>query len=515
MDVVYVILLIFAFASECYGIDCYSCFATTVGHEKTQAACFDATEARTTSCSAEHCSSKFTMKDGIVTKLSRGCANSDSDTCTTKLFPNSNTTVDDTTCDYLCNSNKCNTEKFDSLKTCENDCGDGVCNYLTGECICYHGRSGSNCEVPGPNTTSARKCVQCDSDTHRDCNSSTDATDCPSNEYEHCSAARTSIYDQSDAEIRTIITRGCTKNFVAFDKCKYSDIHSDPGITKSGYYEYTCMSTCSTDGCNVNTPNGVVEKKEWEMQCVQCDDDDACADETKTVACPGGTTHCKSKAVYVISNQAEIDHRTPPEYKLLRTVRECATEPVKTHCTETRVGRYLGFTEVVCEETCQDHGCNTGWPARPKCVTCSANSDNGHSGTCLDDPGAAEMCSFPYQSYCFSYKTTGHDKTKMPMIAANGEQILQQIKKFAGKSLKGISLPLTIATLLLEQTPPRNVTRGCSHYDPGTGCRKDPATGIEGCVYTCSSDNCNSGSVTSIPALFVLYSAVFGWFTQI
>ena len=50
--------------------------------------------------------------------------------------------------------------------------------------------------------------------------------------------------------IRNVITRSCTTDYVAGDECFISSRGSDdilPGV------EYTCISTCDSDGCNAGT----------------------------------------------------------------------------------------------------------------------------------------------------------------------------------------------------------------------------------------------------------------------
>ena len=50
-------------------------------------------------------------------------------------------------------------------------------------------------------------------------------------------------------KVRSFLSRSCTDDFIAADEC----FISDGDFTPDGQIEYTCVSTCDTDGCNTET----------------------------------------------------------------------------------------------------------------------------------------------------------------------------------------------------------------------------------------------------------------------
>nr|XP_039252924.1 cell death abnormality protein 1-like [Styela clava] len=506
-------LVIFGILGRTYGLDCYSCTDTEYNGEALET-CFTTVSGTTTSatCAADsgttvyYCSTKFTVEDGVTTGVVRACAasTSDEDThsdavptadrCITVLSATGDPTAT-TECYYHCSAtDHCNTENTASLKQCPNDCtpGQGSCNYITGVCVCDSAWSGTDCNTAVTSTASgaSRKCVQCNSEIDSGCSTSTTSVDCPGTQA-YCSTRTSTIFDGSDAVIRTVTTKACTSAFKAVDQCVFNDIHTDSPISDSavGYSEFNCFSTCDTNDCNTNTADGVINGNEAVvLQCVVCSDttgDGTCNTATARQACPSGSTHCKHTAIYHISDRVDLSYTADPGYDLVSVVRECATAAVTRECTEASVGS-LSFKKVTCTETCQGDGCNVGWPARPECITCSSHLvyDTDDYDQCLENPPMAAACTNPYEAYC--------------VIQESG------IRKGSRKSVEGY---------------PRRITRGCHHSDIGTACSTYTPrdTEMESCNRTCTTDGCNVGSGGLMPVvtlLTFLLPAAFGMLTQ-
>ncbi|XP_077974386.1 uncharacterized protein LOC144430351 [Styela clava] len=496
-----------------YSLNCHSCTDTNFDGEAAET-CFNTVSVTTTSatCTADsgttvyYCRTKFRVHDGVTTGVVRGCAasTSDEDThsdavptadrCITVLDATGNPTAA-TECYYHCTPDNCNTEKTASLKQCPNDCNSGAsprqgrCNYITGVCVCESGWSGTDCNTAVTSTSSgaSRKCVQCNSEIDSGCSTSTTSVDCPGTEA-YCSTRTSTIFDGSDAVIRTVTTKACTSDFKAVDQCVFNALHSDSPIsdTSVGYSEFNCFSTCDTNDCNTNTADGVINGNEAvALQCVVCSDTSTCNTKTERQACPSGSTHCKHTAIYLISDRVYLSHTADPEYKLLSVVRECATAAVTRECTEASVGS-LSFKKVTCTETCQGDGCNVGWPARPECITCSSHIayDMDDYDQCLENPPMPAACSHPYHSSCIIHESG--------------------LEKGTRKSVEGY---------------PRRITRGCSYAGIGNGCTSAQPrdTEIETCNRTCTTDGCNVGSGGLMPVvtlLTFLLPAAFGLLTQ-
>ncbi|XP_039252927.2 uncharacterized protein LOC120330145 [Styela clava] len=507
-------VVVFAFVSRTNALTCYTCSDSNYNGEAAET-CFSTVSGTTSSatCTADsgttvyYCRSQFTITDGVTTAIARACvastgdedANTEavptSDKCTTVLDESGNPTGI-TTCSFHCTTDNCNTKSTTSLVQCSTNCNSGSsggsCNYITGTCVCKSGFSGSDCTTATTTTSTVlRKCVQCNSETDSGCSSSTTSVDCPGSET-FCSTTTSTIYDASDAIIRTVTTRGCTTLFKAVDECSFNDIHTDAPISDSsvGYKEFNCFSTCDTDGCNTNTADGVINGNEAiVLQCVVCSDttgSGSCDTATARQACASGSTHCKATAIYLISDRTDLSYSAAPGYKLVSLVRECATASVTTECTESSIGS-LSLKKVTCAETCQGDGCNTGWPARPECITCSSHLvyDTDDYDQCLENPPVAAACTFPYEAYC--------------VIQESG------IQKGNRKSVEGY---------------PRRITRGCFHSDIGTACSTYTPrdTEMESCNRTCTTDGCNVGSGSSIPfqtMITVVAFALLGKLTQI
>nr|XP_039253324.1 uncharacterized protein LOC120330428 [Styela clava] len=404
-----------------------------------------------------YCRTQFNINDGVVTYVKRDCAYSTSD--------------EDTNSNAIPTNDKCRTNYYYSdntaTTTCYIHCSGEKCNSITTSTTVY---------VP-------RKCVQCNNETSPGCAVLTSAVNCPSTE-RYCSTTQSVVYDKAGNILHTIVTKGCTNNFEAVDQCRFTRIFrdNDDTLRNAGYKEFTCLSTCDTDGCNTKLPDGIRDNEEKPMlRCHQCSSDSS--DCSGISRCPSGSTHCKSTVIYMISERTDLSYTDDPDYALVSVVRECANEAVGASCTETQMSG-LGVRRVVCQETCTEDRCNSGWPARPKCLQCDSQNSDSYDA-CIQNPDPAEDCDYPYQKFCG--------------ISDYG------IEKDLRVSVKGY---------------PREFHRYCSHYDVGTGCVSETlrGTSVQRCNRTCSTDGCNVGGGGSMPLqtfIALTLPMLFGWLTQL
>ncbi|XP_039252715.2 uncharacterized protein LOC120329976 [Styela clava] len=512
-------LAVLGLISNAYGLTCFTCSDTNGydGESSLAGVCFQTSTTGTTTSTATclansgstvyYCRTMFSITDGVVTGVSRGCASSTGDEdVNTNAVPGNNKCVsvldvfgnptDATDCYYHCTSDDCNSLTTSSLRQCSTDCnvgsGGGRCNYIVGSCVCNSGFTGTDCTTTTTvASTVQRRCVQCNSATDTGCATSTTSVDCPGSET-YCSTATTSIYSAADTVVASITTRGCTSAYKAVDECSFTNIYTDAPISDSsvGYNEFTCYSTCDTDGCNTNSADGIVNGNEAiALQCVVCSDttgSGSCNSATSRQTCPSGSTHCKSTVVYMLSDRADLAYTgATPAYKLVSVVRECATAAVTSACTDSSIGT-LSLKKVTCSETCQGDGCNTGWPARPKCISCvsSPGYTDGYD-ECLTNPPEAADCTYPYEGFCVIHESGMQEGTS--------------------KSVAGY---------------PRRMTRGCTYYDIGTGCTSQTirSTPIQTCNRTCTTDGCNVGngsSMTTQTMIAVFIPALLGWMAKL
>ncbi|XP_077974434.1 uncharacterized protein LOC120330380 [Styela clava] len=498
--VIFIVVLIF----PCEGLDCYVCVDTNYDGEIHQT-CFKTVSGTTTiyTCTADsgstvhYCGTKFVVTDGVTTSVERYCMASTSDedvytdavpsstNCKTYLDEWGNPTST-TECYYHCTTDNCNNITTSSLKQCSSDCNigtsQGSCNYITGTCVCSSPYAGSDCSTPQVYAT-RKSCVQCNSETESGCISFTTSTTCPGTE-NYCSTTTSTIYDSAFAIVKSTITRGCTSNLRAVDECRFNDVYTDFPINDAslGYKEFNCYSTCDTNGCNNGTADGIINGNEAvTLQCVVCTDSvgaGTCNTATVRQACPSGSTYCKSTVTYLISEKNDLRHRASPTYHLVSVVRECANFSIPTQCTESNV-EAMSFKKITCSETCQEDGCNIGWPGRPKCLTCSSSQnynnkydDDGYD-QCRENPPIATPCSFPYETHCI-IQEHGIQKSYIPGI-------------------------------------PRRITRGCSYYDIGNECSSTMIRNItiQNCNYTCTTDGCNIGGASTESLQAVVAAVVF------
>ncbi|XP_076821729.1 uncharacterized protein LOC143468419 [Clavelina lepadiformis] len=441
----------------------------------------DASSAASDSCTGPgaYCLTELTLEDGVVSKIKRSCTNEDSDfdkssderpnreRCVLTSNNLNGNPVEMTKCYIPCaNSQKCNTIGPKNLKLCDVNCGfNGECNYITGNCVCKEGFSGGNCstEDPAPDET-FRKCLQCETETGVEsgdyCESYRDSYECPDLEQRYCAVTRTRTYDQGGSQIRDIVERSCTADYVAADECFVSsrgDQDVLPGV------EYTCISTCDTDGCNTGTPDGKFETNDpiRPLMCVVCSsqDDLHCDTSTTIELCPSSATHCQSIVTYYKSDKTDLPFDVDPDYMLASVERSCSTSNLPTRCTSSTVGS-SSLVQVTCQESCQRDGCNTGWPARPKCSQCGCNRCESND-ECKLRPPEGTSCPLPYQEFC--------------TILDINHAVSDKISFVDGY--------------------PRSIIRGCSYKGIGNNCSSEGQ--IESCNKTCSVDGCNLGNFRS------------------
>uniref|UniRef100_H2ZC24 Uncharacterized protein n=1 Tax=Ciona savignyi TaxID=51511 RepID=H2ZC24_CIOSA len=295
------------------------------------------------------------------------------------------------------------------------------------------------------------------------CESSTTSTQCPqsiSSGQKYCYSSKVETLDLQDNVVQTVVTRGCTSTIQRQDECHFSTpAHSI--FSTVHYTEHTCTNTCEGNGCNTVIPDGAHTTTKH-LYCVQCEDltgSGVCNTATTRQQCPSTSTHCISTVTYYISERVDRSYTgATPGYELRSVVRSCATAAVAAACTSTNVGS-LNAKKVTCTETCQTDGCNTGWPARPLCTTCSSDFSfdiNDGYDACLRNPPAPTQCAFPYHSMCVSID---RQKTTVPGYT-------------------------------------RHMTRGCSDVSVGNVCTPSVVGNLAvlNCNYTCTTDGCNQGT---------------------
>nr|CAB3263247.1 uncharacterized protein LOC108949271 [Phallusia mammillata] len=320
-------------------------------------------------------------------------------------------------------------------------------------------------------TATIRSCVQCDDAVSSGCPATLTSTPCPDSSYDQCTASRTTLYDANGAMVRTVVTRGCSRSSsVRNDECTYS---TPADATLNGYFEYTCTRSCTTNGCNTFTPQGTAPGP---LYC--------CIDRSgnNRYRCPIDQGFCYSTVVYRSSaSQTGVTHNEVQGYELVSEERGCRATALTSQCSDTQLD---GSNAVVttCQETCQTHGCNDGWPHRPRCLQCGSIPSTVASGSdpCLYNPEEASACSRPYHQYCV-YIDQGRSGRLTSNLADNR----------GGYS--------------------RSIVRGCSATDIGTQCRdiQNVDTTFQQCNKTCTADGCNHGMggssrpATSLVVLFV------------
>ncbi|XP_078489318.1 uncharacterized protein LOC100184585 [Ciona intestinalis] len=401
-----------------------------------------------------------------------------------------------TTCYYSCNNtDNCNNISTTKLKPCTKACsvGSSYCDYLTGKCVCRTpAYKFPNCTA-APSPTTYRSCVQCNGETDENCHNMTKSCQCsrPDTSQPFCSSTKTStiapvshkmsmfllIRNRTQSMfldgnvIRNIVTRGCSSSFTSADECFFTK-PSDSSL--STYTEYTCISTCDTNGCNT----GTLDDKNKRLYCVQCDlqKRDDCKTMTTRTRCQSDMAkYCVSKVEYYIPENVDRNYKVEPEYMLVNISRGCATESVTKQCESTLVGS-LSAMKVICQESCQMDGCNVGWPARPQCSICNSQSSSTSStnpadtkdgyDSCIYNPPPPVQCKFPYQQYCVA-------------------------------SLKTKNLPPAPNSGYAQE-----MVRSCSYHDYGNGCTDVGTVGGYGysyynCNRTCKTYGCNSGLIST------------------
>ncbi|XP_039252674.2 uncharacterized protein LOC120329939 [Styela clava] len=368
-----------------------------------------------------YCFTKMELTDGILSYLERGCTNPredpveasnsypDSVKCTTSYSRSKRSkNIQQTECYVPCKGHMCNDIKvLDNLKSCPRACPtNSECNYLTGKCQCAADVEGSDCNTKATQLVhGGRVCVQCNSEYDSNCANKTTGDRCQNGET-HCSTTQTWILKPDGSVVNDpVVTRSCTGQSMSPDRC-YLTPTNDIGTAK--YTEYTCVSTCSTNRCNIGMANGDLDKEFIPMRCVVCEGDEfSCGPERKLMTdCPKNTTHCLATVTYWETNvkDSKLEGRVKPDPSVsVRSIkRECSVEPVATKCTAKRIGS-LNLKEITCQESCVGDGCNTGWPSRPKCIQCNKKADASDEDECLLYPSTAKYCPGPHQKFCYTY----------------------------------------------------------------------------------------------------------------
>nr|XP_026691985.1 uncharacterized protein LOC108949271 isoform X2 [Ciona intestinalis] len=491
------LVLILASINKGYAISCYSCSDTDYkGEPNRHSVCYDEPSTVTVrNCLPnQYCQVQFTLQDGLPTNVLRGCVSpsSDQDDFSSSAMPASAQcvtspvladTTTETNCYYSCNTtDNCNSLKTNNLKTCTSNCsysiGGGFCDYFTGKCQCNTGYSGVDCSAVMAITY--RSCVQCNSETDSGCETRKSVKQCPGNDESlpYCSATKTSTIDSAGNIIRNIVTRGCTSSFTSADECFFSK-PSDSSL--SNYTEYTCISTCDTNGCNTGTPDGIVDATEDKaLYCVQCTGPQgtgSCQSMTTPTRCPSSTSkYCVSTVEYYISETSDGMNTGPVQYELINEVRACSSESVAKGCSEPMNINTLSAKKVTCKETCTTNGCNIGWPARPRCSKCVSQSYSSSFSSppdtydgydsCIFNPPSPVQCDFPYQQYCVAFHNT---------------------KQLDSTGKSGYT---------------ETMMRGCSYQNHGNGCTDvGTANGFGysyySCNRTCETYGCNRGLINA------------------
>ncbi|XP_077974988.1 uncharacterized protein LOC144430780 [Styela clava] len=436
-----------------------------------------ASSTRNCSSSSDYCRTKLTITDGVVNAVSRSCQSNASDhdihsnavpsvtTCTTVLDFKGNPTAK-TECYFPCKGDKCSNVTIVSLKKCNSSCNNGnsggSCDYISGKCVCNSGHYGEHCNLTKL-AGAKRKCVQCTSASGMNCSNFAEANDCPDNKA-FCSTTNTSLIDSSNKVVLTIVTKGCTQSPGVADECFFTDTFTDTPINNGGLYkEFTCVSTCDTDGCNKVVADGQkYTGKSAPKQCVICNDltgSTQCNPGKTNVqtrsACPGSNL-CNMSVTYLVSERTDLPYTSEPSYTLRSVTRGCASAAKDGY--PVNKPRFLDI-EVTITETCDVDGCNDKWPERPKCVQCESELDTNGFDSCLLNPPPPTACTYPYHKYCY--------------IQDNGmtHNDITSIHGYRRSIKRGCS-----ATIL---------PNGCSTHTNFRGVK------VDSCNMTCEEDECN------------------------
>ncbi|XP_077974388.1 uncharacterized protein LOC120330278 [Styela clava] len=482
MDWFLKIILILGLGYHAHALTCYECSDVNFDGESTIAESCFMTASSTGSCSSssDYCRTKLTITDGVVNAVSRSCQSNASDhdihsnvvpsvtTCTTVLDFKGNPTAK-TECYFPCMGDKCNNVTIVSLKKCNSSCNNGnsggSCDYISGKCVCNSGHYGEYCNL----TKSAGakiKCVQCTSASGMNCSNFTEANDCPDNKA-FCSTTQTSLIDSSNKVVLTIVTKGCTQSPGVADECFFTDTFTDTPINNGGLYkEFTCVSTCDTDGCNKVVADGQkYTRKTAPKQCVICNDltgSTQCNPGNSNVqtrsACPGSNL-CNMSVTYLVSERTDLPYTSEPSYTLRSVTRGCASAAEDGVPVNKTI--FPNIKEVTITETCNVDGCNDKWPKRPKCVQCESKIDTNGFDSCLLNPPPPTACTYPYHKYCY--------------IQDNGmtHNNITSIHGYRRSIKRGCS-----ATIL---------PNGCSTHTNFRGVK------VDSCNMTCEEDGCNVG----------------------
>ncbi|XP_039253186.2 uncharacterized protein LOC120330343 [Styela clava] len=469
---IFIFLILWTTPEKAEGISCLSCSSGSFDGEVSfsynrlcyltdeNTNVYQSTCASDTATQKYYCRTQIRLYDGIPKYVYRGCVStlSDEDTTTTEIPSGDKCALDintwdattQTNCYFHCNTSGCNNVSIESLKVCNSDCGrnqnQGYCDYISGKCDCNKGIQGNNCT--DSSVANRRKCVQCTTELDPKCEDNIISSYCSSGQ-SYCSAVHTTTYDLDGNIARSVFSKSCTSS-PPRSECKISRIRNDRGINTAGYFENTCYSICNEDNCNANMNNQTVTtaRTSNSLRCQRCSRFDGHDCNGNTI-CQANASYCISTVVYVISSSGSSS------YQLMSVIRDCATSDVPTQCTSKQLGT-SNVTKVTCQETCKEDGCNTGWPARPKCHQCQ--SDYYSSEHCVTGFSYTLQDCLPYQKYCTAQRTT---------------------KKFQAGIISS------------------RIKRSCSNHDIGNGCSSyiHNNVTIETCNQTCSTEGCNSGYI--------------------
>nr|CAB3262712.1 uncharacterized protein LOC100182188 [Phallusia mammillata] len=447
-------------------INCYVCSDINFFGSAIDDYCYNNLTGRVATSCTGSCRMTFETEDGVIRSIERDCNSGSAQSLKCYSFVPSGNTIHHTQCEISCNTTGCNNMLANDLQACASSCGStggGFCNYYTGTCVCNAGYTGADCETVIA-VTPTQSCIQCDEATEPGCASVT-STLCSSSSHNLCTASRTTLYDANGAAVRTTVTRGCIESFaVTNDECTFS---TPADTSLAGFLEYTCTRTCKANGCNSFTPQGDAPGPMYCHMCTGTSDTSTCAQSPNTrTRCPSDQRYCYSRAIYRSSTaQSEITHNEIQGYQFVSIDRGCSSTAMASQCTNTTFPSSNGQL-TTCQETCQTHGCNDGWPNRPKCIQCISDESSVAAGAddCLYNPLAARQCPLPYHQYCY-YTDMG-----------KSGQLNSQISENRGGYR-------------------RSMVRLCSVNSYGSTCTEFQNGGVtfQRCNKTCDTDGCNHG----------------------